>query len=179
VIDNLTAQLCAFHLACLVVDFGDEAAASIRAIPALLAENPLLRDRMRGHVCMILARIISENDEVLAGFNQCGFFARVLMEIQDGASRFKLDATFMLAVAFQRLADTELDGFLNVHFVELLETIDMSLALIDGRNLSGQMEAVACRLNRLLPDESELKALLWDIVPQRVLIRFEDEPQMA
>jgi hypothetical protein len=113
-------------------------------------------------------------EALLAVLNARHFFAGLLVAIRDRASAFKFEAMFMLAVAFQKLADSELGDFLNPEFVDLLESLEVPLAVSDGRNLTAELVAVACRMNELLPDDGDLKPLLYETIPEGLRSRFED-----
>jgi hypothetical protein len=172
-IDGMIGEIPIFNLACLVLD-DEEAPPEVRAIHAGLAVNPLLHDRVRGHICAMLTRLIVGSEEVLAELNLRHFFARLLVGMEDRASAFKFDAMCMMAVAFQKLAVSELGDFMDPKFVALLESIELGLRLPDTRDLSGELVAAAYRLNELLPDDSDLKPLLYEAVPEKLRSTFED-----
>jgi hypothetical protein len=172
-IEGMIGEIPVIDLACLVLD--DEGAPPpLRAIHARLAENRLLHDRMRGHICAILTRLMVGSEEVLAELNSRHFFAGLLVAIEDRASAFKFDAMFMLSVAFQKLADPELGDFMTSGFVDLLESIELPLNLSDGRDLTAELVAVAYRLNELLTDDDDLKRLLYETIPDGLRSVFED-----
>jgi hypothetical protein len=92
---------------------------------------------------------------------------------EDCVGAFKLEASYLLAVAFLKLATTEVDDFLVREFVDVLETIELGFVFDDGRQLTAEMERVAHRLHRLLPEDSELREALCDVVPERILTALE------
>jgi hypothetical protein len=170
---GLLGEIRVLDLAYLVLD--DEAAPRpMPLIHAVLEEDALLYDRMRGHVCAMLTRLIVVSDELLGELNSRHFFAGLLVAMEDRATAFKFDAMFLLGVAFQRVAVSEVCDFMNPGFVELLEVIRLPITLLDHRNLSTEMVGVARRLNELLADDCDLKALLYDTVPEAMRHEFED-----
>jgi hypothetical protein len=172
-IEGMIGEIPVVDLACLVL--GDEGApAPLRAIQAGLEQNPLLYDRMKGHICAILTRLIVGSGEVLPELNSRHFFAGLLVDMENRGTAFKFDAMFLLAVAFQRLGVSELADFMIPEFVQLLESIELSLRLPNGLDLSAELVTVAYRLNELLDDDADLKSLLYETVPEALRCTFED-----
>jgi hypothetical protein len=172
-VEETMDEIPAIALACLVV-YDEAAPAEVREMHARLEDCPAMRDWMRGHACAVLTRLIEANEGVLAALNERRFFGKLLLEMADSASVFKFDAMFLLAVAFQTLERSAVADFLNPGFVDLLESIGLSITLVDGRDLSNEMKRVAYRLNEMLPDDSELKMILYETVPRQLLCKFED-----
>jgi hypothetical protein len=172
-IEGRLADIRGLDLARLVVE-DEEAPVAIRWIQERLGENAVLYDRVRGDICAILTRLITGSDEFLCELNCGHFFAGLLVGMEDRGPAFKFDAMFLLAVAFQRLPVSEQGDFVNARFVELLESIEDSVRLPDGQDLSGELACVAYRLNDLLDDDSELKVLLYETVPAGLRCTLED-----
>jgi hypothetical protein len=71
-----------------------------------------------------------------------------------------------VAIAFQRQGNSQLEDFMNPRFLGLLESIELSLSLPDGRDVSAELVAVASRLNEWLPDDDDLKPVLYETIPE-------------
>jgi hypothetical protein len=129
-----------------------------------LENHPSQRQRVHAQLCAIVSRAMQVNPEFASELNAEHFFRDLIGRYEDGNYFFRIETGYMLSIAFQLLATSDLCDFMVPEFVEILEIVDAG-DFLDGRDLKSEVARAILRMNSILPQDDELREVLLQVIP--------------